>query len=115
MKVKLPGTSGVDPKGGDTRISRQGAEVYGLGRGSGRRGLVNNKSITLTDKFRKDNILPARYRHLWKFWTSPYLLVEVTTFSGTPLLLEAGDDSVGGSGGDQWSHVVPLTRASCSR
>lgn len=107
LKVKLPGTSGVDPKGGDTRISRQGAEVYDLEKGIGEKGLVNNKTITLTDKLRKDDILPARYRHLWKFWTSPYLLVEVTTFSGTPLLLKPEMIQSAGLAVTQWSHVVP--------
>ena len=51
LKVKLPGTSGVDPKGGDTRISARAPRCTDLEKGIGEKGLVNNKSITLTDKF----------------------------------------------------------------
>src|SRR5699024_390877 len=40
--------------------------------------------------------LPSRYRHLRKFLTYPYTIVELTTYSGTPLILKPegmdGDD-----------------------
>jgi hypothetical protein len=32
--------------------------------------------------------LPARYRHLRKFLTSPYTMVEITTFTGMPIVLK---------------------------
>jgi hypothetical protein len=31
--------------------------------------------------------LPARYQHLKKFFTSPYMMMELTTFSGTPVVM----------------------------
>jgi len=32
--------------------------------------------------------IPYRYRHLWKFMMAPYLMLEMTTFSGTPVMLK---------------------------
>jgi hypothetical protein len=32
--------------------------------------------------------IPARYRHLRKFWTSPYMMIEATTNTGTPIFLK---------------------------
>lgn len=34
------------------------------------------------------NYIPQRYRHLRKLWTSPYMGVEITTFSGSPLAIK---------------------------
>lgn len=34
------------------------------------------------------NNLPVRYRHLKKFLTSPYLVIEMTTFNGTPIVIQ---------------------------
>lgn len=34
------------------------------------------------------NAIPARYKHLRKFLTSPYTMVELTTFTGTPIVLK---------------------------
>lgn len=38
------------------------------------------------DEIRGD--IPARYRHLNKFMVSPYLMVEVTTWTGSPIVLK---------------------------
>lgn len=32
--------------------------------------------------------IPARYQHLKKFWTFPYMAIELTTFMGTPIVLK---------------------------
>lgn len=32
--------------------------------------------------------LPERYRHLWKFLTSPYLVIEATSYTATPIVLQ---------------------------
>lgn len=32
--------------------------------------------------------IPARYRHLRKFWTFPYMAIEATTSTGTPIILK---------------------------
>lgn len=42
---------------------------------------------TWRDRFRK-NWLPERYRHLDKLLTFPYMVVEMTTFTGTPVILK---------------------------
>lgn len=34
------------------------------------------------------NQIPARYRNLRKLWTFPYMAIELTTFTGTPLILK---------------------------
>lgn len=34
------------------------------------------------------NNIPVRYQHLYKFWTYPYMVVELTTFTGSPILLK---------------------------
>lgn len=34
------------------------------------------------------NLIPEKYRHLRKFMTYPYSVVELTTYSGTPLMLK---------------------------
>lgn len=35
-----------------------------------------------------NNLIPARYRHLTKFLTYPYLAIELTTFTGTPIIIK---------------------------
>lgn len=34
------------------------------------------------------NYFPERYRHLRKFWTFPYMVIEMTTNSGTPTIIK---------------------------
>lgn len=34
------------------------------------------------------NLIPARWRHLNKFFTSPYMFLELTTWTGNPLMLK---------------------------
>lgn len=36
----------------------------------------------------RDNLLPSRYAHLKKFLTNPYTVIELTSYSGTPLVLK---------------------------
>ena len=40
------------------------------------------------DNFRDGFVIPERFRHLKKFLTYPYALVEMTTYSGTPIILK---------------------------
>ena len=90
--------------------------MYDLEKGIGEKGLVNNKSITLTDKAPPRTTFCRRVTViLWKFWTSPYLLVGGDHVLRTPLLLKPEMIQSAGLAVTQWSHVVPLTRASCSR
>lgn len=49
------------------------------------------KQIILSETQWRDKlmgVLPTRYQHLKKFLTYPYSLVELTTYSGTPLVLK---------------------------
>lgn len=43
------------------------------------------------------NVIPARWRHLRKFFTYPYMAIEITTWTGTPVILKpeswANDDA----------------------
>jgi hypothetical protein len=48
---------------------------------------VLKHDITLGVNWR-DSVLPARYAHLKKFLTYPYTFVELTTYSGTPIVLK---------------------------
>lgn len=76
--------------------------VYPEGVGDGVKRLldfrVKPQKISLRDDWRDQQIqnLPSRYRHLRKFLTYPYTIVELTTYSGTPLILKPegmdGDD-----------------------
>lgn len=59
----------------------------------------DSKAVTLAENWRddvKEIRLKGRYRHLLKFLTYPYTVVEVTTYMGSPLLLKP--ESMGGSG-----------------
>jgi len=51
---------------------------------------------SLAGNWRNMTDIPSRYAHLSKFLTYPYSMVELTTYSGTPLVLKpenmAGDD-----------------------
>lgn len=105
--VTTPSTKGPEDGKEGANITRPGAEVYPLTKGFGEGHLANNKTINLAPGFRDEEIIPERYRHLWKFWTSPYMMYEVTTFSGTPILVKP--ETIQGKSLDitQWAHIVP--------
>lgn len=72
-------------------------EVSGFLRVTGQARMPREK-ITLKKNFRDEirSRIPQRYRHLSKFLTYPYCVIELTTNSGNPLMLKpesvAGDD-----------------------
>lgn len=50
------------------------------------------KYTALYNNWREDaamkNLLPAKYRHLRKFFTYPYMVIEMTTWGGTPIIIK---------------------------
>ncbi|QXG07815.1 major tail protein [Curtobacterium phage Reje] len=51
------------------------------------------KYINLVTNWRRDwpeieNAIPTRYRHLKKFFTSPYMMLEMTAFNGQPIVIK---------------------------
>ena len=78
---------------------------------AGANGAFSEKAVShvMRKDFREamKSLIPSRYRNLSKFLTYPYMAVELTTFSGTPLVVkpetvQSDDFSV-----TQWSHIVP--------
>lgn len=66
--------------------------------------------VKLANNFRADlvkNRLSGRYRYLTKFLTYPYTAVELTTFSGSPLVLKPECMSGQSIELKQFSHVIP--------
>lgn len=57
---------------------------------------VSPRTVKIGSNFRDSIALSTRYQHLKKFLTYPYTVVEMTTYSGNPLLLKpesmSGDD-----------------------
>lgn len=49
---------------------------------------IANQLIVMAENWRDDVELGYRYRHLKKFLTFPYMVVELTTYMGTPLVLK---------------------------
>lgn len=51
-----------------------------------------NDAVNILDNWREDlsikNKIPSRYRHLKKFFTFPYMTIEVTAWNGSPLNLK---------------------------
>lgn len=93
------------PYGGNTgnvQVANVASEMYWI-----MIGTIPIKELTLGQNFRHWLAPGGRYQHLKKFMVSPYSLVEVTTNSGTPLILKpeclADDDLTV----VQMSHVVP--------
>ena len=69
-----------------------------------------NVSYPVTQSSFRDELLkliPSEYRELKKFLTSPYLIVEMTSYTGNPL--EFRPESIGSQGLEvqQYAHVVP--------
>lgn len=105
-KTKLPDVSYADPGDKKNRKSATNAEVFVATKGFGD-AFLNNKSIELTHMFRTDTSIPDRYKHLWKFYTAPYMWYELTTFTGTPLLIRPESINSVSFNVTQWAHVVP--------
>lgn len=106
-KITTATTSTPDAKDKKHRVTRPGAEIYPLPKGFGKAGVDNNKNIVLAKNFRRQDVIPERYRHLHKFRTSPYMMLEVTCFTGTPLMVRPESVKDNNLEVTQWSHVVP--------
>lgn len=98
-KTKLPDV----PHDGKSATN---AEVYVAKKGFGD-AFKNGREIKLATPFRTESALPDRYKHLWKFYTAPYMWIEVTTFTGTPLLVRPESINSSELKVTQWAHVVP--------
>lgn len=69
-----------------------------------------NRNYSLTDaSFRNEflSLLPKEYRELKKFVTSPYCIVELTTYSGNPVEFRPESIRTAGININQYAHVVP--------
>lgn len=69
-----------------------------------------NRNYSLTDaSFRNEflSLLPKEYRELKKFVTSPYCIVELTTYSGNPVEFRPESIRTAGINIDQYAHVAP--------
>lgn len=53
------------------------------------------------------SLLPVAYRELRKFCTSPYMILELTTYTGNPIEFRPESVMTKGIGLRQYSHVVP--------
>lgn len=100
-------TSSPDPKEKGHRVTRMGASIYPITKGFGESGIDNNHKISLAENFRRDDIIPQRYRKLRKFFTYPYMMFELTTFTGTPVIVRPESVNSDNLEVTQWSHVVP--------
>ena len=69
-----------------------------------------NRNYSLTDaSFRNEflSLLPKEYQELKKFVTSPYCIVELTTYSGNPVEFRPESIRTAGININQYAHVVP--------
>jgi hypothetical protein len=70
--------------------SGSGAPMYTLDP-HGNYDYTVTETISMKDDWREDarnNLLPDRYKHLDKFLTSPYVMLELTTYHGQPIVLK---------------------------
>lgn len=53
-------------------------------------GSLKTKTTRLAENWRalERQKVPERYRHLWKFQTYPYMVLELTSYTGTPIMLK---------------------------
>jgi len=51
-------------------------------------GSLTKVTAPLAVNWRDAVTLPARYQHLKKFWTYPYMVLELTCYNGAPLMLK---------------------------
>lgn len=69
-----------------------------------------NRNYSLTDaSFRNEflSLLPKEYQELKKFVTSPYCIVELTTYSGNPVEFRPESIRTAGININQYAHVAP--------
>lgn len=99
-RTKLPDVPYDDGK------SATNASVYVATKGFGD-SFLNNKTIEIANPFRTEKFIPDRYKHLWKFYTAPYMWIEVTTFTGSPLMIRPESIYDSKLCVTQWAHVVP--------
>lgn len=69
-----------------------------------------NRNYSLTDaSFRSEflSLLPKEYQELKKFVTSPYCIVELTTYSGNPVEFRPESIRTAGININQYAHVAP--------
>lgn len=75
------------------------------------RGEVNiTLNLPLTQSSFRDemlSLLPVAYRELRKFCTSPYMILELTTYTGNPIEFRPESVMTKGIGLQQYSHVAP--------
>ena len=71
--------------------------------------LNNGKEIVLKKDFRDEMVIgiSSRYRGLTKLLTYPYSVLEVTTYSGTPVLVKPETVQNADLTVQQWVHVAP--------
>lgn len=62
-----------------------GDDVWALKVGE---GSLTRVTAPLANNWRDTVDLPDRYQHLKKFWTYPYMVLELTCYNGAPLLLK---------------------------
>ena len=88
--------------------TNKGVEVY-VPQAGDSQWLNNGKEIVLKSKFRDGMSIgiPSRYRGLTKLLTYPYSVLEVTTYSGTPLLVKPETVQNADLAVQQWVHVAP--------
>lgn len=65
------------------------------------------QSIIMSENFRADFAVNSRYSHLKKFLTYPYSLIELTTFSGNPLILKPECINTFGLVIERMTHLAP--------
>lgn len=53
-------------------------------------GTLDTKTTSLVNNWRilERQKVPVRYRHLWKFQTYPYMVLELTSHTGTPIIIK---------------------------
>jgi hypothetical protein len=51
-------------------------------------GGLHNEQTEMAPNWRDDVFIPTRYRHLKKFLTYPYMILELTANTGTPIMLK---------------------------
>ena len=93
MKDKPWMTQGIMSIQAVPRLERYGATleskfVNGVQTYEVQPGALNNLTIPLRYNWRNDVELGSRYDHLTKFMTYPYMVLEMTTYTGTPLVLK---------------------------
>lgn len=66
-----------------TNVSLSGVTAQRVDAGS-----LQVRETLLKANWRDDVFIPPRYAHLKKFWTFPYMVLELTTNNGTPVIIK---------------------------